>query len=203
MNELLVYLIIGILVFLFVLYKFWFLRDPDRKIPSGNNVVSPADGRVIRIMPFDNTEVMVQKGLAGQIKVLTEDVAEEGNIVSIFMSPADVHINRAPIKGEIKYVKYHSGAFRPAKYFDAVFDNENAQTLIVDKKLRVKVIQIAGIMARRVVSFLKPGQFVEKGERIGLIKLGSQCTLVLPKQVKLKVKEGDYVYGGSTIIGVL
>ncbi|MEK6963235.1 MAG: phosphatidylserine decarboxylase [Nanoarchaeota archaeon] len=198
-----VYLLIGIIIVLWALHKFWFLRDPDRKIPAGNNIVSPADGRVIRIMPFDNTEVIVEKGLAGQIKVLTEDVAAEGNIVSIFMSPMDVHINRSPIKGEVKYIKYHSGKFRPAKYFDAVFDNENAQTLIVDKKLRVKVIQIAGIMARRVVSFLKPGQWVEKGERIGLIKLGSQCTLVLPKSVKLKVKAGDYVYGGSTIIGTL
>ncbi len=197
------YILTGVIVVLFLLYKFWFLRDPDRKIPSGNNVVSPADGRVIKILPFDNTEVIVEKGLAGQIKVLTEDVAEEGNIVSIFMSPADVHINRAPIKGEVKYIKYHSGQFKPARHPDAMFENENTQILIVDKKLRIKVIQIAGILARRVVSFLKPGQWIEKGERIGLIKLGSQCTLILPKQVKIKVKEGDYVYGGTTILGTL
>ncbi|HLD04298.1 MAG TPA: phosphatidylserine decarboxylase [Candidatus Nanoarchaeia archaeon] len=195
------YILIGIVVLLLLWYKLWFLRDPDRKIPAGNNIVSPADGQVIKIMPFDNTEIIVEKGLAGKIKVLTEDVALEGHIVSIFMSPMNVHVNRSPIKGEVKYVKYHSGKFMPAKLFDAVFENENAQVLIVNKNLRIKVIQIAGILARRIVSYLKPGQWVEKGERIGLIKLGSQCTLVLPKQVKLKVKEGNYVYGGSTIIG--
>ena len=195
---------LGILIVLIVLlvlfYEFWFLRDPERKVPSGETIVSPADGKVIKIMPFDNSEVIVEKGLAGQIKVLTNDVAQEGWIVSIFMSPLDVHVNRAPVKGEVKYVHHKAGKFSPALPFRVLFENERTEVLIVNKKMKVKVVQIAGFVARRIVTWIRPGEWVERGQRIGLIKLGSQCSLVIPKKVRLRVKEGERVYAGSSII---
>ena len=200
---LLVYILIMLIVALFVFYKFWFLRDPDRKIPTGDNIVSPADGKVIEILPFDNTEVLIEKGFAGQIKVLTSDVAAEGWMVSIFMSPLDVHVNRAPIGGEVKYIQHKAGSFSMAFAFKAAFENERTEILIVNKKLRVKVVPIAGFIARRIVTWVRRGEWVEKGQRIGLIKLGSQCTLIVPNKVKLCVKKGDRVYAGVSIIGRL
>ncbi len=194
------WLLIILAVVLWLFYEFWFLRDPERKIPKGDNVVSPADGKVIKVFPYGNTEVMIKKGFAGQIKVLRQDVAEEGWIVSIFMSPLDVHVNRAPMEGEVKYVKHTPGRFRLAKFFDACIENERTEVLLVNKKTKVKVVQIAGFLARRIVTSARKGEWVKKGQRIGLIKLGSQCCLIIPKRMKLRVKEGKMVCAGNTII---
>ena len=111
-----------------------------------------------------------------------------------------MHVNRAPIEGEVKYVKHSPGKFRLAKFFDACIENERTEILVVNKKTKVKVVQIAGFLARRIVTFARPGEWVKKGQRIGLIKLGSQCCLVLPSNVKVLVKDGQRVKAGSSII---
>lgn len=193
------YALIAALI-LIVFYRFWFLRNPERSIPAGNNIVSPADGKIITVLHFKKAKMYLNKGMTGKVKIFTKDVAEEGWLVSIFMSPLDVHYNRAPISGEIKYVKHFPGRFRLANNPKALFENERSEILIQRNDVRIKVIPIAGFFVRRIVSFVNKKQTVNKGQRIGLIKLGSQCCLVMPKTVKLKVSEGDRVYAGTSII---
>ncbi|MFH1589370.1 MAG: phosphatidylserine decarboxylase [archaeon] len=198
---LIVLAILFLLIVLFLLfYKFHFLRNPARKITLGNNVVSPADGKVMMIKKYSKNKVDIPKGFLGTVKSFTGDVAKEGFIISIFMSPLDVHFNRVPISGVVKYVKRSKGKFWNAGKLEATFENENVQSLIEDGSFRIKVIQIAGFVARRIVPFIKGKEKVLKGQRMGLIKLGSQVTLILPASVKVKVQMGEKVVAGETII---
>jgi len=194
------FLILFIVVVLFSFYKFYFLRDPARKVPVGENIVSPADGKVILMKKFDKDKVDIDKRFIGKVKALTKDVADKGFLVSIFMNFFDVHVNRAPISGIIKYVKHSKGRFINAERIVATFENENVQTLFQDGKFKIKVVQIAGLVARRIVPFIKEKEKVIKGQRIGIIKLGSQVTLILPANVKIKVHEGQKVFAGETVI---
>ncbi|MBU1202050.1 MAG: phosphatidylserine decarboxylase family protein [Nanoarchaeota archaeon] len=194
-----------IVIFVFVLlfsffYKFYFLRDPVRKIPVGDNILSPADGKIILIRPYNSNNLKVDKRFFGAVKTFTRDVSKEGYIVSIFMNVFDVHINRAPITGKVKYVKHTKGKFLNAEIEASTFENENVQILIQKDDFKVKMIQIAGLIARRIVPFVKKNESVIRGQRIGLIKLGSQVTLILPKTVNIKVKVGQKVYAGETVI---
>jgi phosphatidylserine decarboxylase len=192
--------ILVILVALMLFWKFWFLRDPERVIPEGDNIVSPADGKIISIIELNKTDVSIPKGTLGLVKSTSADVKDAKYLVSIFMTPLDVHIQRAPTDGRIVSVKYNKGSFKAAN--NLVLENENNQILIEDFQ-SVKVIQIAGFLARRIECFVKPGDKVVKGDRIGLINLGSQVTMILPKNVNLKVQVGDKVKAGETIIGEL
>jgi len=194
-----------IVIFVFVLlfsffYKFYFLRDPVRKIPVGDNILSPVDGKIILIRPYNSNNLKVDKRFFGAVKTFTRDVSKEGYIVSIFMNVFDVHINRAPITGKVKYVKHTKGKFLNAEIEASTFENENVQILIQKDDFKVKMIQIAGLIARRIVPFVKKNESVIRGQRIGLIKLGSQVTLILPKTVNIKVKVGQKVYAGETVI---
>ncbi len=213
-------IVIGIILllslFLFYLfYQFYFLRNPKRKIPTGNNIVSPADGRIVRIMKIsakskngvntiNNTHITIEKGIFGMIKTSIADVGEECYLIHIMLTPLDVHFQRAPIEGNIRLINYTEGKFQNAVN-DAqslrCFENEKNEILFIgENNLKVKVIQIAGALARRIVCFVKVGYTLKKGEHIGLIKIGSQVSLIIPSNCKLQVKENDYVYGGSTII---
>lgn len=183
-----------------IFHRFYFLRDPARKIPLGNNIVCPADGKVMSIKKFSKDRIQINKKFLGKVKSFTKDVAEEGYIVSVFMSPFDVHINRAPISGRVKYVKHTKGKFLNAESPESTFENENVQILFDDNGFKVKTIQISGFLARRIVSFVKKNEKVIKGQRIGLIKLGSQVTTILPENVKIKVQKGQKVSAGTTII---
>lgn len=200
-----IYVGIVLLVIAAALYFFWkivFLRNPRRFTPKGNNVIAPADGVVIEIFEFKNEEVKLFKGnqrLLGLIRTLTSDVAKEGYIVSVFMSPMDVHINRAPITGEVVSVKHTNGKFLAVNTFEAGLVNEKAET-IIKGNITVKMIQIAGFLARRVVTNVRKGDKVEAGQEVGLINLGSQVTMILPKTVTLKVKKGDRTVAGETIL---
>ena len=197
------YLLIAIILLILLsllFYKFIFLRNPERKIPSGKNIVSPADGRVILIQKFSNKEIKINKGFVGKIKTLTSDIADKGYIVSIFMNLFNVHVNRSPINGKIISLKHTKGKFYNAADIEKSLLNEKNELIIENKELKIKVIQIAGLVARRIICFKKENEKINKGERIGIVKLGSQVTLILPKKINLKVKKGDNVKAGSSII---
>ena len=195
--------IIAMLIMLFILY---FYRDPKRVIPKGNVIVSPADGKIIAIIKVrsgkEKEELKIKKGFAGKIRTLTGDLGKGAFIaISIFMSPLDVHVNRSPIEGEVVSVRHSKGKFYNAARAEA-FENEKTETIIDSKIGMLKVIQIAGFLARRIETFIKPGEKVIAGQRIGIIKLGSQVTLIMPKdKINLVITKGQKVKAGSTILG--
>ena len=162
----------------------YFFRDPQRTVPDeADIIVSPADGRVTRAGP------------------VTPDQPGGPNIVSIFLSPLDVHINRAPIAGEITDVTHTSGRFLMATRAEASIVNEQTALTIRGERITVVCRQIAGVLARRIVCWKRAGEHVALGERFGLIKFSSRTDLVLPPEVELTTKVGDRVRGGVTIIG--
>jgi phosphatidylserine decarboxylase len=162
----------------------YFFRDPNRQPPGDPNVVvAPADGRVTRVQSV---------GGGGE---------NEATIVSIFLSPLDVHINRAPIGGEITNVAYTSGKFLMATNENASLVNEQNALTIEGEKITVVCKQIAGILARRIVCWKRAGDRVELGERFGLIKFSSRTDILLPANVDVLVAVGARVQGGTTIIG--
>ena len=170
-----------IIVSAFMLY---FFRDPRREPPADADVVvSPADGRVTRV------------------SVLSPGQEASATLVSIFLSPIDVHINRSPIAGRITDVSYTRGKFLMATNERASLVNEQNALTIEGAKISVVCKQIAGILARRIVCWKHAGDHVELGERIGLIKFSSRTDLILPENVAVTVTEGMKVRGGTTIIG--
>ncbi len=191
-------IIIGSLIF----WKTYFLRKPKREIPK-KGLVSPADGKIIKIIQYDKKGRTVRKGVLGKVKVMTKDVAEEGNIIVIMMTITNAHYQRAPYDGDVEKIRYSKGTFlnavKGAEDLKATFENEKNEILIKTKKGRIKVIQVAGILARRIESYTKPKQKIHKGEVLGRINLGSQVILITPK-TKLEVKEGDKVVDGETIM---
>ncbi len=191
------------ILFLFLLN---FYRDPERKIPKGNNIVSPADGKIIRILKVKsnkaNNKIKISKGLLGKIETLTQDIAKECYVISIFMSPFNVHINRAPADGKIISVRHEKGKFFAAFNLEKSLMNEKNEIAIENRIIgKIKVIQIAGFLARRVICNVKKDEKVNKGQRIGKIVLGSQVSLILPaKNVSITAKKGQKVSAGKTII---
>jgi len=161
-----------------------FFRDPDRKIPTESGViVSPADGRVVQVVEENPEGQPVRR-------------------VSIFMSPLDVHVNRAPISGTIREVSYQKGAFHIASQPRASLENEQNVFTIEGEQGKVVVRQIAGVLARRIVFWKKPGDRLERGERVGLIKFGSRVDVLLDSEVELRIKVGDHIQAGSSILGL-
>ncbi len=195
-----IFLFIVILVLLFLLN---FYKDPNRTVPKGRNIVAPADGRIISIIDTSKNKLMIKKGLIGKVRIFTKGIAKECYIISIFMSPFDVHINRAPIEGTVKSIKHTKGKFFKAYDLERSFENEKNEIIIKNKKLKVKVIQIAGFLARRIKCYVKKNQKVNKGQKIGMIALGSQTTLIIPAGVDLNIKINDKVKAGENIICVL
>jgi phosphatidylserine decarboxylase len=162
----------------------FFFRDPERKPPTDKSVVvAPADGKVTRVKPVD----------AGSESSAT--------VVSIFLSPLDVHINRAPIGGKITNISYARGKFLMATNENASLVNEQNALTIEGETITVVCKQIAGILARRIVCWKQPGDRVALGERFGLIKFSSRTDILLPANVEVLVQEGARVQGGTTIIG--
>jgi phosphatidylserine decarboxylase len=162
----------------------FFFRDPRRQPPTDANlVVAPADGRVTRVRP---------------VEALSERSA---NVVSIFLSPFDVHINRAPIAGKITNVAYTRGKFLIATDENASVVNEQNALTIEGERITVVCKQIAGILARRIVCWKRVGESVGLGEKFGLIKFSSRTDVLLPANVEILVAEGARVKGGTTVIG--
>lgn len=186
-------------------YKFVFLRDPKRSIPSGNAIVAPADGKIIKIIKLDDIDnIKIKKGLVGKIKTLVPDNCKEGYLITIMMNLFNVHIQRAPLSGKVFSVNHSSGTFKNVVYgdkFENGLINEKNEIVIDNAKLgKIKVIQIAGYLARRIECFVKENQKINKGQRIGRILMGSQVSLILPKNTRLLCKIGDNVKSGSTVI---
>ncbi len=163
----------------------WFFRDPTRRIPAGEGeLVSPADGTVTEA---DWIETPVGSRLR----------------LSIFLSVFNVHVNRSPISGTVTHVNYKRGLFLNAMRADSNVLNEQNTVVIEDGEYTVQVKQIAGLLARRIVCWAKPGDTLKKGQRIGLIKFGSRVDILLPPDANLRVKKGEKVKGGSTIIAYM
>ena len=174
----------GVAFLMLAAFMAFFFRDPQREPPTDPRiVVSPADGRVTRI------------------SALEEANENSPTLVSIFLSPLNVHINRAPIAGEVISVSYMRGRFVPATDARASVINEQNVLTIKGETVTVVCKQIAGILARRIVCWKRAGDRVTLGERIGLIKFSSRTDLVLPANVAVLVTVGERVRGGTSIIG--
>lgn len=174
---------VGLLFLLVALFMAFFFRDPKRVPPNDPDVVvSPADGRVTRIE---------SPAVAGAAPTL----------ISIFLSPFDVHINRSPIPGRIVDVVYSPGKFLMATKEEASVVNEQNALTIQGERITVVCKQIAGILARRVICWKHKGDQLRLGERFGMIKFSSRTDVLLPANVKVTVSEGDRVRGGVTVIG--
>ena len=161
-----------------------FFRDPDRRVPSDTQaVVSPADGRVVQI---------AEESFEGRPM----------RRVSIFMSPLDVHVNRSPVAGTIRSVTYKKGTFGIASKELASVQNEQNVFTISGEQGFVVVKQIAGAVARRIVFWKRPGDVLGRGERVGLIKFGSRVDVLVDESVDLRVRLGDRIRAGSSILGI-
>jgi phosphatidylserine decarboxylase len=172
-------------LFLAAFFAFFF-RDPERRPPPGQNlVVSPADGKVMYAGP-------------------ARDGAPAGRWqhVTIFLSPMDVHINRVPVGGRVAQVDVRAGGFLPA-YKPESASNELTEIRIEHDGQPIVFRQVVGVLARRVVCRLQPGQEVRTGQRFGLMKFGSRMDVFLPEQARLRVRAGDRVRGGETVIAEL
>jgi phosphatidylserine decarboxylase len=163
-----------------------FFRDPERTIPNDpRGILSPADGRVIKI-----TEVDDDRFLQGRAR-----------LVSIFMSPLNVHVNRSPTTGRVVDVRYNPGKYLRAFADKASLDNEqNAMLFEASSGRRLCFVQIAGFVARRIVCYLRAGDRVESGQRCGIIMFGSRADLYLPLEAEVSVRMGEKTRGGETVI---
>jgi phosphatidylserine decarboxylase len=164
-----------------------FFRDPERNIPNGAGlIVSPADGKVVSIAEVKDRGVF----------------SDAETRVSIFLSPVDVHINRSPVEGKVTKISYQKGAFLAAYKEAASRQNEQNGLQLIDRQGRaIGVVQIAGVLARRIVCRAKPGDALARGERFGLIMFGSRTDIYLPAGCRIEVVEGARVKGGETILG--
>ncbi len=173
--------LLGILAFGFTLF---FFRDPARDIPPGEeNILSPADGKIVQIKRINSPDIGA------------------GIVVAIFMSPLNVHINRAPCDGKVLNVKHFPGGFKRAYLPESSFQNERTELIIENNNGKIKLKQIAGIIARRIVCRVGVGDTVKMGEKFGLIHFGSRVELILPKNsVQILAKCGQKVTAGIDII---
>ena len=166
----------------------FFFRDPDRQVTASDDVVlSPADGRVL---------------VAGRAEAAAAPPGEWLQI-SIFLSPMNVHVNRVPVSGRVTRVNFQRGKFLPAYHRDAAASNERSEIWIDHGGQPIVARQIVGVLARRVVCRLQSGAVVRAGDRYGVMKFGSRMDVFLPPGAELRVKVGEAVRGGETIIAVL
>lgn len=166
----------------------FFFRDPERNVPGGEGLfVSPADGRVMLIKDVFEKDY------------LKADTKE----ISIFMSPLNVHVNRAPCEGKVRVVKYSPGKYMAAYKDESSIKNENIVMVLEGKQGSVLVRQVAGFLARRAVCRSKVGDLLARGERYGIIKFSSRLDVYLPKDSEIKVKIGDKVKAGETVLSSL
>ena len=171
---------------LLTLYFAFFFRNPTRPTPEDTSLLySPADGTVTSITEFHDDEYLNADALK----------------VTIFLSVFNVHVNRSPAAGEIKYQRYTCGHFLPAFDNSAPFENERLAIGMQKNQMKILVIQIAGILARRIVSWVTLGHDLKQGECYGMIKFGSCTELVVPKNVEILCKKGQKVKGGVTVLG--
>lgn len=176
----------AIIPLLLAFYFAYFFRNPDRPLPNDDNVLySAADGRVMKIEEIFDDEFLNAPAYK----------------ITVFLSVFNVHVNRSPISGTVKYRRYNEGKFVPAFDKAATFKNERHAIGLDNGKIKVMVTQVAGLLARRIVSWVTLDSVVKQGECYGMIKFGSSTELVFPKNVEILVHEGQNVVGGITPMG--
>ncbi|MES2480068.1 MAG: phosphatidylserine decarboxylase family protein [Bacteroidota bacterium] len=176
---------IQVIFFLLWLWIVWFFRIPNRTFTKGENlVVAPADGKVVVIEETIETEYFKDKRLQ----------------VSIFMSPLNVHVNRSPINGEVKYMKYHPGKYLVAWHPKSSTENERTTVVVGNNKTTLLMRQIAGALARRICYYVKEGQPIAQNEEFGFIRFGSRVDIYFPVGTQIDVKIGQKVEGGVTVL---
>ena len=171
---------LALLAVILLAFVCFFFRNPKRVIPNGSNlIVSPADGKVVKIQVTENGD----------------------RVLSIFLSIFNVHMNRSPISGVLERLEYKRGKFKAA--YDEAASHLNEQNILTIKGQDTSIVvkQIAGLIARRVVCWKKPGESLKKGELLGLIRFGSRVDVVVPERVQIAVQVGDRVHGGSSVLG--
>lgn len=184
-SSLLFQILLGFSTFILV-FIISFFRNPRRNILTDDNkIIAPADGKVVVVEEVYEPEYFDDKRLQ----------------ISIFMSPSNVHVNRAPISGEVKYAKYHDGKYLVAWHPKSSTENERTSIVLDNGSVDVLMRQIAGKVARRIVYYLQEGDTIEQGKDFGFIKFGSRVDLFLPLDTKINVQIGQKVKGGITIIG--
>jgi phosphatidylserine decarboxylase len=184
-----------------------FYRDPDRVPPEGENIIlSPADGIIKYIKHIEKGKIPFSSKGKESVKLsppLTDILKnEQGYLIGIGMSFLDVHITRAAISGRLSYVKHIKGCFSSLKQEDAPYRNERLIEIIENDKYKIGLIQIASRLVRRIVAYVREGDELDLGQKIGMIKFGSQVDVVLPESedLTIKVRVGEQVYGGISII---
>lgn len=176
----------AIIPLLLAFYFAYFFRNPDRPLPNDENILySAADGRVMKIEEIFDDEYLNAPAYK----------------ITVFLSVFNVHVNRSPIGGTVKYRRYNEGKFVPAFDKAATFKNERHAIGLDNGKIKVMVTQVAGLLARRIVSWVTLDSVVKQGECYGMIKFGSSTELVFPKNVEILVHEGQNVVGGITPMG--
>lgn len=200
----------GTLLASFVTLLILFLRDPDRVAPDRENIiVSPADGRVIYVRSVEPGEIPEanKRGRAYPLRELAgTTLCRDGAVaIGISMNFADVHVNRAPISGQVSLVDHVHGIFGSLRNPEMVFRNERATTIIATNDLQIAVVQIASRLVRRIITFASEGDALHLGQRIGVIRFGSQVDLLIPRKLSagLAVQVGDRVVAGRTIMVVI
>jgi len=168
----------GTPLYLLAAFCAWFFRDPERTVPPGRVAVSPADGKVVVVTPEGS----------GRTRI------------SIFLNIFDVHVNRSPVGGVITDICYHKGKFLNAALPAASTDNEMNTFTVTGDGVTVVFKQIAGLIARRIVCYMKPGDKVEAGQRVGLIKFGSRCDVIFGPEWQTEVTPGMRVSAGSSVL---
>ena len=184
------FFVVKILFFIFTLLSFftlWFFRDPERFVESQDNqFLSAADGKIC----FIGEEYPPKE----------TNINEKMNKVSIFMNVFNVHVNRSPVNGVIEKIIYKRGKFFNASLDKASEHNERNSIIINNSNEKIVVVQIAGLIARRILSFISKNDNMNKGDRIGLIRFGSRVDIYLPLNYQIKLNQNDIVFAGKTII---
>ncbi len=179
---------LNFIFFLLWAWVIWFFRLPVRQFEIGEQkIIAPADGKVVVIEETFEPEYFKDKRLQ----------------VSIFMSPLNVHINRSPISGEVKYMKYHPGKYLVAWHPKSSTDNERTTLVIENEKVPVLLRQVAGALARRICWYVKEGQMLKQNDEFGFIRFGSRVDIYLPLGTEVDVKIGQAVQGGMTVVAHL
>jgi len=191
------YFIISFVMFSVIAFIMQFFRDPNRKIPHNNGlIVAPADGKILKGKIDRVQTVHYEDPLMEYIL----SPGGKGILISTFMSPFDVHVNRAPISGKIVKTQHYSGKFKIAMR-NVLTENEKNLIVIDSEYGKVGVIQIAGFVARRIVQYVEVGDQVKTGDRLGMIRFGSRVDLIIPSEnTELMVTEGEKPTAGETVI---
>lgn len=180
--------LLAVVMIIVAVWVAYFFRDPERRGERGDHVViSPADGKVVLITEVDEPAFIHGRAMR----------------VSIFMNVFSVHVNRYPISGIVKYVQYNPGKFLNAAVEKSSLENEQRSVGIESGPYRILVRQIAGLIARRIVTYSREGERVEQGERMGLIRFGSRVDVFMPTDATIRVKVGELAIAGTTPIAEL